>query len=554
MSTNIMNTTINNTLEQCTTPNGQARLQALQGTVELGNLIPPTVSYESRGDLLVIGPFEQTKSIAEAIHNLNSITLLVTDGEKGDSLLPIYHANDITVSGFMGAFEVRVKRGLVGENLALATIGRETFDLILDVTVEGVHEAAVPPPGYFALGRGLCTEEEVLETLPEMKGIFDKPKYFRLDTDICAHSSRGVEGCTRCLEACPAEALSVVDQKVTINPYLCQGVGTCATSCPTGAISYALPDADNTQHFVYSLLNNYQKAGGKEPVILFYAPRFEDLVARQLQNQPGNIIPVQLEELGSVGIETWFSALVYGAHQVVLAGIEHIPEKIVRVLEGELAVAHTFLNELGFDSDRIAFVDIAQPLSGSRFDSPLFSHTDKLDGDKREKLASSLDLLWQASAVKPSVSELPDGSPYGFIHVDESGCTSCMGCVAVCPTSAIQDIGDSPGFTFSEQSCVQCGLCEQSCPENVITLEPRYNWDAESRRARNVVVEEKAAHCISCGKPFAPASMVNMLIEKLQSHSHYQDDAIRRLSMCEDCRVRDIFTDLAENPGKQINL
>ncbi len=315
-----------------------------------------------------------------------------------------------------------------------------------------------------------------------------------------------------------------------------------------------MPDADNTQHFVYTLLANYRKAGGEDPVILFYSPRFEALVVRQLENQPGNVIPVQLEELGSVGIETWFSALVYGAHQVVLAGINLIPEKIARVLETELSVAHNFLSDLGFDTDRIALVDISQPVSASRFSSPLLTHFEKLTGDKREKLSSALDLLWQTSDTKPGISDVPAGSPYGRVHVEESGCTSCMGCVAVCPTSAIQDIGDSPGFTFSEQACVQCGLCEQSCPEKVIKLEPRYNWEPDSRRARAVMVEEKAAHCISCGKPFAPASMVNMLIEKLQSHSHYQDEAIRRLSMCEDCRVRDIFTDLAENPGKQINL
>lgn len=43
-------------LEQATSNNAKARLYAFENTVELTNLIPPTVSYESGGNTLVIGP------------------------------------------------------------------------------------------------------------------------------------------------------------------------------------------------------------------------------------------------------------------------------------------------------------------------------------------------------------------------------------------------------------------------------------------------------------------------------------------------------------------
>ncbi len=48
--------------------------------------------------------------------------------------------------------------------------------------------------------------------------------------------------------------------------------------------------------------------------------------------------------------------------------------------------------------------------------------------------------------------------------------------------------------------------------------------------------------------------MVKMLTEKLQGHSHFQGDAIRRISMCEDCRVRDIFEQMEKDQQSQARV
>lgn len=43
--------------------------------------------------------------------------------------------------------------------------------------------------------------------------------------------------CERCIEACPygARALDIEETKVTVNPLMCQGCGSCATVCPNSA-------------------------------------------------------------------------------------------------------------------------------------------------------------------------------------------------------------------------------------------------------------------------------------------------------------------------------
>ena len=555
-------------LEQHNTENGQARLAAIMGTVELTNLIPPTVSYESRGNLVIIGPNAIIVELAPLFsEQLNSVTLVCTDlnspvESKSDTELPgsIYYASQVEVKGFLGAFEVSCQLETNRVNLSQVAIGINSFDIVLDMTQKGLMTEEVPVPGYYPVGRGYPKLAEVLEEIPGLKGTFDKPKYFRLDSDLCAHSSRGVKGCERCVDACPAGALSSVGSEqaghqIQINPYLCQGVGTCATSCPTEAISYALPDAQNTQNFIQRVLAKYEQHGGKQPIVMFCSERHESFNVMALKTMPENVLPIVLDELPSVGMDTWFAALVNGASQVLFLASRRMPATIQRVLGQEVEVARSFLSDLGLEENRIQIAHIEALEEVVLIEKPLVRKATPLEGNKRQRLLSALDHLSSHYLPDNVIAQVPAGAPFGSVECASQDCTLCMSCVAVCPTRALHTKGDSPGLLFIEQDCVQCGLCEKACPENVLTLKPQMNWDSESRQNAVVVHEEEAACCISCGTAFAPASMIKMLTEKLQGNPHFNDESsLRRLSMCEDCRVRDIFTDLSAHPEKQLNV
>jgi ferredoxin len=51
----------------------------------------------------------------------------------------------------------------------------------------------------------------------------------KVDPDACV-------GCEVCVEACPVEAISMVDGKAVIDPDKCTECGTCIGECPQEAI------------------------------------------------------------------------------------------------------------------------------------------------------------------------------------------------------------------------------------------------------------------------------------------------------------------------------
>ncbi|WP_243681496.1 4Fe-4S binding protein [Vulcanisaeta souniana] len=58
-------------------------------------------------------------------------------------------------------------------------------------------------------------------------------------------------GCSECVNACPVNAISIVNNKVTINESTCIECGLCVSKCPTGAL--AMVGADDNEYV--ALLN-----------------------------------------------------------------------------------------------------------------------------------------------------------------------------------------------------------------------------------------------------------------------------------------------------------
>jgi ferredoxin len=536
------------------TADGRARAAAL---ARLGHReVTPAaiVEFVSRGRVLIVGDEQQALAAARRLGaGLTCVVAAPSDelpfaANAGGT--PVVRGGRPMVRGALGDFKAWFPAAGEGSDLgALLSPPVERFDLVVDLEPAPLLRRAMLPLGYYAPGPDGAALEQVLAALPDMQGEFVKPRFFEYDAEICAHGRSGKRGCTRCIDACPAEAIASAGERIRVDPYLCQGGGACATACPTGAITYAYPPASDLLDSLREALHDYRAAGGAAPVLLFHDESSAAALKGLLATLPERVLPVQVEEVGSVGLDAWLAGLAYGAEAVVVLTSDRTPQQVVETAQDQLLTARAILAGMGYEDrcvqmlnadltaatlDALAALPHAAPRRPAVFAGA---------ADKRGRLRLALQHLHaQAPAPRRSVA-LPAGAPFGEVRVETQGCTLCMSCVSVCPTHALQDGRGLPQLNFREWGCVQCGLCEKACPEQVITLHPRLLYDIEARERPRVLHEEQPVCCISCGKLFTTRSMLEVVGRKLEGHWMFQtEEARRRLQLCEDCRVRDLFT------------
>jgi ferredoxin len=179
-------------------------------------------------------------------------------------------------------------------------------------------------------------------------------------------------------------------------------------------------------------------------------------------------------------------------------------------------------------------------------------------GRARDVLRFTLRELHRVAPAPVDVIALPEGAPFGTLEVDVEGCTLCLSCVSACPTGALYDDPERPMLRFAEDACVQCGLCQATCPEKVIKLVPQIDFRAATAPARTLKEEEPAV-CIRCHKPFGVKSTIERVAAKLEGRHWMYPNANKRVDairMCADCRVITMsedgfspFADVSERPA-----
>ncbi|MDO9218999.1 MAG: 4Fe-4S binding protein [Lacisediminimonas sp.] len=435
------------------------------------------------------------------------------------------------------------------------------FDLVFDLSDTPLLAMHQPPQGYFRPGADALRQADDALQLVQMVGEFDKPKFFVYKDKLCAHSRNEKVGCNACVEVCSAEAISGAGNHIKVNPNLCVGCGACTTVCPSGALGYAYPRVPDMGQRVRTMLQAYARAGGRQPALLMHSDEAgAELIrqlgrmargSRQLAGLPARIMPVALHHAAATGLDVWLSAVAWGATNIVVLTTPQDAPQYVTALQAQLALAQSILHGLGYQGDHFILLkagtaaELDAGLAGVAAGlAPAQAATFNAAAEKRTTLDFAIDHLLRQAPQKVESIALAAGAPYGGVAVDTAACTLCMSCVGACPSSALMDNPNAPQLRFVERNCVQCGLCEKTCPENAISLVPRLSFNEQ---VRNPVVlnETEPYHCIRCHKPFGTLQMVENMIGKLSLHSAFAGN-LDRIRMCSDCRVIDMMENKAE--------
>jgi ferredoxin len=415
------------------------KLAALIAAAQLPDPEPvPTVSYRSAGRCLVIGPGDAAQRAAALLQDRLDVTLLVTEGALPQTLPQVVHRGRLQrLHGWLGAFEATWTSGnpialdlctrcnaciaacpegaidfgyqvdlsackshrdcvRVCEAPGAIDFGRaeetveQRFDLVLDLQREPAFTMHQPPQGYFHVRDEAALLRAVVE-LREAVGEFEKPKFFRYQQSLCAHSRNEQIGCTACIDVCSAHAIrSDASLKgklqgkaarrdgaparpapsagggIVVEPHLCVGCGACSTVCPSGALTYGYPGPADQGRRLRTMLTAYAAAGGKDAALLLHSEKAGAALIGELgraarvdgaiRGVPPRVLPVALWHTASVGLDLWLAAIAQGASQVwVLLTDEEAPE-YREALTAQMAVGQAILAGLGYGDGHLRLV------------------------------------------------------------------------------------------------------------------------------------------------------------------------------------------------------
>src|SRR5262249_50863387 len=277
-------------------------------------------------------------------------------------------------SGHIGAFRLRVDDYAAPapssrDRLNFAP-ARQDVELLCDVLIDLSGGAALfcAPDlrdGYLRADPGdAAAVLRVVLKARDLSGTFEKPRYIAFTEHLCAHSRSNIVGCHRCLDLCPTGAIAPNGDHVAIDAQICAGCGQCAAACPTGAAGYALPPADALLRKLRVLLATYIDCGGMQPMLLFHdgehgRPLIEAL-ARYGDGLPANVLPVEVNEVTQLGLETLAAAFAYGASAVRFL-LRAKPRHDIRGWNKTIGFGERIVAGLGFDGPRIASIETDDP-------------------------------------------------------------------------------------------------------------------------------------------------------------------------------------------------
>lgn len=523
----------------------------------------PLVTLSSDGVILIYGRDESAIEAGRLLADHLDVTVMLSrPGEitpPAAPAFPIVKGTIRNAKGYLGAFELTIddyapprpssRDIFVFESPRHGATSR--CDVVLDLSGGApLFPAHDLRDGYLrADPRDPAAVLRAVLSARDLIGDFDKPKYVNFTAELCAHSRSSLTGCHRCLDLCPTGAITPNGDHVAVNAEICAGCGQCAAACPTGAAAYALPPADTLLHKLRAMLLAYDAAGGVAPIVLFHdgahGSPLIDALARHGAGLPANVLPFAANEVSQIGVEAIVAAFAYGASGVRFL-LRGKPLHDLSGLWQTIATADAILSGLGFGARRVAAIETDDPDAlgaalrdiepGITVQRPA---TFRTVGRRRDLLRFGLKELQRIAPVPADVIALPAGAPIGNVDVKVDGCTLCLSCVSACPTGALRDDPDRPVLKFVEDACVQCGLCQSTCPEKVITLVPQIDFTAATSLPR-LIKEEEPAICIRCSKPFGVKSTINRIAAKLEGRHWMYPAGDRRteaIRMCADCRV-----------------
>jgi energy-converting hydrogenase A subunit P len=311
----------------------------------------------------------------------------------------------------------------------------------------------------------------------------------------CLNQRKGQQGCSFCVDACPAKAIAWRG-KMVIDGSACDGCNICAALCPSQALRSAS----------VSYKELLSKAGGGSLL----------LTCRESPVRGASITVPCL-----AGLHWEFIAALgkFAENQKLYFYLANCStcfrESSLWVLHASLEKARSFLKALNhpveiqpiFAKDfslPAVSPDISRRELFSLFKAGAFKTIDKVIDDfiyesKEDVISEQRQCMGKVIHMEDGVCREEGDFPFSNWHVGEA-CSGCGFCRGICPWGAwtISQKDKFSTLSHSPWKCVSCGLCASLCPQKAIRAEPWRKLPPKDKKiAKKTMPLQRCRRCSS---------------------------------------------------------
>ncbi|MDR0500453.1 MAG: 4Fe-4S binding protein [Coriobacteriales bacterium] len=340
-----------------------------------------------------------------------------------------------------------------------------------------------------------------------------------VEPDRCVKVRNINAKCSRCAKSCTSEAIKVSDNKLYVEKSLCIGCGTCATNCPTSALSAKNPTNAEILELSIAIANTHDSS------LVFTCSKFIQDNAHSFDTNrvvkvaclgrlnEAVLITLLASGINSIAIvhancdscqntngKTTMLAVLDNTEKLLCAWNQNLSISLLTEMPENLRLSKQIAKK-NIDSSGLSRREFfAQFKTGaktiaSELTASIMTTANTTDAQQppqkvmkdgtlphfmpqeREVLLNSLSLLGNPTAEQITTRL------WGQIEIDIETCTTCQMCATFCPTGAITKFKETDDVTKNEiigiehypAHCLQCRVCEDICLTNALKVNSAIN-------------------------------------------------------------------------------
>lgn len=314
-----------------------------------------------------------------------------------------------------------------------------------------------------------------------------RKEFFVLDALRCLRHDNSQNQCSKCINICDVNALSIFKKRITLNAELCTNCGECIGSCPTESLS----------------LESFDMSG---------------FVLDFVQKDKSSIVDgVDVPTVGMFDAYHIVSIMLRKKSDIDFVTTSHTKENMTKYINDKIDTANEFLEQLNLPyRAKSVFKETTTDTKKRGLLKNIFTITKEIKTDDN----ASKQLKKVEKYVPPKLTLLKNSlkliseelnvenikTVKGLIankEIDFQACTNCGECAHFCPTEALFRSSENDGIFFQSGKCIGCGVCKMVCEPDAITSPASVDLTRFMFDQADLLVHYEYHTCNECKTAFA---------------------------------------------------